>query len=83
MLKRWLIHENVLVRAATLWILCFAFLTVTWFASYYFLPYGVLRAVFPSANLPLGNSFLSAFLTIFLFNLVAGCGLTVALNAVL
>jgi hypothetical protein len=55
-------------------------LVVTWFASYYFLPRGILRDVFPSAYLPLGNDFLSAFLTIFLFNVVVGCGLIVALN---
>jgi len=79
-LKKWLVHENILVRAARARVLGFAFLAVAWFVSYYFLPYGVLRGVFPSANLPLGNGFFSAFLTIFLFNLVVGCGLTVALN---
>jgi hypothetical protein len=79
-LKNWLTHENVMIRAVTLWFTCFALLAVTSFVSYYFLPYSILRGVFPSANLPLGNDFLSAFLTIFLFNLVVGCGLTVALN---
>ncbi len=79
-LKRRLIHENVLIRTATLWILCFVLLTVAWFVSFYFLPYGILRGVFPSAYLPLGNSFLSVFFAIFLFNLLVGCGLSVALN---
>jgi hypothetical protein len=81
-IKKWLIHKNILVRAITLWILCSAFLTATWFVSYYFLPYGVLRGVFPSANLPLGNYFFSVFLTIFLYNLIVGCGFTVAANLV-
>ena len=79
-LKKWLTHENVAVRVGTLWVLCFVLLTVTWFVSYYFLPVGVIRDVFPSAYLPLGNSFLSAFLIIFFFNLLVGCGFTVALN---
>jgi hypothetical protein len=51
------------------------FLIVAWFVAYYFLPYEVLKGVFPSSYLPLGNSFLSAFLAIFLFNLVVGCGI--------
>ena len=72
--------RNVAVRVGTLWVLCFVLLTVTWFVSYYFLPVGVIRDVFPSAYLPLGNSFLSAFLIIFFFNLLVGCGFTVALN---
>ena len=79
-LKRRLIHENVLIRTATLWILCFVLLTVAWFVSFYFLPYGILRGVFPSPYLPLGNSFFSVFFAIFLFNLLVGCGLSVALN---
>jgi hypothetical protein len=79
-LKRWLIHENVLVRAISLWLLCFALLTVAWFVSYYFLPIGILRGVFPSANLPLGNTFFSVFLTIVLFNLIVACGFTIVAN---
>jgi len=80
--KQMLTSENVFVRAISLWTLCFTFLIVTWFVAYYFLPYGVLKGVFPSAYLPLGNSFLSAFFAIFLFNLVVGCGFTVAANLI-
>jgi uncharacterized membrane protein SpoIIM required for sporulation len=58
------------------------FLIVAWFVAYYFLPYEVLKGVFPSSYLPLGNSFLSAFFAIFLFNLVVGCGITVAANLI-
>lgn len=79
-LRKLLTHEKVFVRAGSLWILCFTFLTIVWFVSYYFLPYGILKGVIPSANLPLGNTFLSTFLTIFLFNLIAACGFTVAAN---
>jgi len=80
--KKMLTHMNVFVRAISLWILCFTFLIVTWFAAYYFLPYEVLKGVFPSSYLPLGNGFLSAFFAIFLFNLVIGCGITVAANLI-
>jgi len=80
--KKMLTHGNVFVRAISLWILCFALLIVAWFVAYYFLPYEVLKGVFPSAYLPLGNSFLSAFFAIFLFNLVVGCGFTVGANLI-
>ena len=79
-MKKWLTHEEVPFRAAALWILCLAVLLVTWSVSYYTLPYGVLRNVFPSTYLPLGNSLPGVLLTIFAFNLVVGCGLTVAMN---
>lgn len=80
--KKMLTHANVFVRAISLWILCFAFLIVAWFIAFYFLPYELLKGVFPSAYLPLGNNFLSAFFAIFLFNLVIGCGFTVAANLI-
>jgi uncharacterized membrane protein SpoIIM required for sporulation len=80
--KKMLTHKNVFVRAISLWILCFMFLIVAWFVAYYFLPYEVLKGVFPSSYLPWGNSFLSAFFAIFLFNLVVGCGITVAANLI-
>jgi len=80
--KKMLTHRNVVVRAISLWILCFMFLIVAWLVAYYFLPYEVLKGVFPSAYLPLGSSFLSAFFAIFLFNLVVGCGFTVAANLI-
>lgn len=80
MLRKWLTNENMWVRVIPLWLISFLLLFIWWFASYYFLPYGVLRGVLPSAELPIGNTFLSVFLPIFLFNLVVGGGLTVAIN---
>jgi len=78
--RKWLTNESVWVRIISLWLLSFLLLFIWWLASYYFLPYGVLRGVLPSAELPIGNDFLSVFLPIFLFNLVIGGGLTVAIN---
>jgi len=78
--KKMLTHGNVLVMAISLWILCFTFLIAIWFIAYYFLPDSVIKGVFPSTYLPLGNNFLSAFLGIFLFNLIVDCGFIVATN---
>ncbi len=78
--KKTLTHRNVLVRAGSLWILCFAFLITSWLIAYYFLPYEMLKGTFPSAYVPLGDSFLSALFAIFSFNLVVACGLTAAIN---
>jgi hypothetical protein len=77
---KWLSDEKLWVRSASLWCVCFLLLTVMWFLSYYFLPFGLLRGVFPQANLPVGNDLLSAFLAIFIYNLAVGGGFSVAAN---
>jgi len=49
--------------------------------THYFLPYGMLRGVFPTARFPLGGrDFLGIFSRIFLFNLAVAVGFIVALN---
>lgn len=49
---------------------------LVWFLSYYFLPEGILRGRFLSADLPLETSrVVSTFLRIFATNLVVGVGL--------
>ncbi|MFC4357959.1 hypothetical protein ACFO0N_08365 [Halobium salinum] len=73
-------HENVAVRFVSLWTVLMALFVATWYASYYFLPEGLLRSTNTATLLPeYAGSVWREFLAIIAINLVT-CLIVAAAN---
>jgi hypothetical protein len=85
-MRRWLCHDKLSVRFATLFGLSLALFFLLWAFSYAFLPEGIMRGRSGAALLAgdtSAGSFLGEFLRIFAINLIVGAGLVVLANRVL
>jgi hypothetical protein len=65
---RYVNHDDVLVRFASLWVVVAAAFTVAWVGSYAFLPQGLLRGGNPVATADYAGSVASEFLSLFAWN---------------
>lgn len=72
-------HDDVLVRFVSLWLLVATVFTLSWVASYYLLPQGLLRGGNPVAEAEYAGSVSREFLTLFGWN-VAVSLIAVAAN---
>ena len=68
LMGRYLNHDNVVVRFATLWLLVAVVFSTAWIVSYHFLPQGFLRSGNPVASAPFSGSVWREFLTLFGWN---------------
>jgi hypothetical protein len=79
-LTNWL-NNKVLVRLATLWLICALLFAISWTVSYYLLPEEILRGKLLAGRLPIETDrMITTFLRIFSFNLFVACGLIVFAN---
>ncbi|MFC7139920.1 hypothetical protein ACFQMA_08745 [Halosimplex aquaticum] len=65
---RYVNHDDVLVRFASLWLLVATAFTVSWVGSYYLLPRGLLLGGNPAATTEYAGSVSREFLTLFGWN---------------
>jgi hypothetical protein len=80
-LTNWLNNDKVLVRLATLWLICALLFAISWTVSYYLLPEEILRGKLLAGRLPIETDrMITTFLRIFSFNLFVACGLIVFAN---
>lgn len=67
-LGRYVNHERVLVRFASLWLVVATLFTLAWVGSYYLLPQGLLRGGNPVASADYAGSVAGEFATLFAWN---------------
>ena len=80
-LTNWLNNDKVLVRLATLWLICALLFVISWAISYYLLPEGILRGKLLAGRLPIETDrVITTFVRIFSFNLFVACCLIVFAN---